>query len=68
MRDRVSKVCCVAGNIGVIGRCGQTHTLGFEVGALVGASVGGDGMLAAFWTSFRLEPVELAPRRIFPLV
>lgn len=46
----------------------EDRTLGFEAGALVGCSVGGDGMLAAFWTSFRLDPVELATRRIFPLV
>lgn len=43
-------------------------TLGLAAGAFVAvASVGGDGMFAAFVTSFRFDPVELATRRIFPL-
>ena len=43
-------------------------TLGLAAGALVtAASVGGDGMFAAFVTSFKFDPVELATRRIFPL-
>lgn len=44
-------------------------TLGLAAGALVAAtSVGGDGIFAAFVTSFKFDPVELATRRIFPLV
>jgi hypothetical protein len=43
-------------------------TLGFVAGALVAiASVVGEGMFAAFVTSFKFDPVELATRRIFPL-
>lgn len=41
-------------------------TVGSGAGALVAGSAGGSGRFAAFVTSLRLDPVELAMRLIFP--